>query len=101
MLAMGKQVIATACTAHTEYLTDANSRLIETDALEVPAGVAVGRWAAWGTRQHDQLVAHLQAVHRARHDGSLGRNNAGIETAVHYSWEHAADQLVRAIGQVG
>lgn len=101
MLAMGRHVIATACTAHTEYLTPENSRLIETDGLEAPAGAALGRWAAWGDRQHEQLVAHLQAVHHARRDGRLGPNHAGIATATRYSWEHAADQLVRAIGHLG
>ena len=51
MLSMGKPVIATSCTAHNEYLTRDNARLIKIDGFEpaVANGVALpGQWAAWG-----------------------------------------------------
>jgi glycosyltransferase involved in cell wall biosynthesis len=98
MLAMGKAVVATHCTAHTEFLTPANARLVGAPDLEMAHdGAAVGRWAAWGPSQHAQLVAHLRAVHEARQGGTLGVNVAGVETAARFSWEHAASRLVEAL----
>jgi glycosyltransferase involved in cell wall biosynthesis len=98
MLAMGKTVIATDATGHTEFLTSANARLIGIDALE-PAmdGALTGAWAAWGDAQHRQLVAHLTAVHAARQQGTLSVNVAGIETATRHSWEASADALLAAL----
>lgn len=98
MLAMGKTVIATHCTAHTEFLSPDNARLVEAPELEVAhAGTAVGRWAAWGPSQHEQLVAHLRAVHAARLGGTLAENAGGLATASRFSWAHAADRLVAAL----
>lgn len=98
MLAMGKQVIATNATGHTAYMTNDNARLITIDALEdaVP-GQASGRWAAWGSAQHEQLVEHLRAVHRARQSGSLVRNEAGIATAKRFSWTASANALMNSV----
>jgi len=98
MLSMGKTVIATDATAHTAFLTTANARLISVDALE-PAmnGAVTGSWAAWGNAQHEQLVAHLQAVHAERQQGALVSNTAGIATATQLSWEASADALLAAL----
>ena len=104
MLSMGKSVIATSCTGHTEYLTRDNASLITIDAFEpaVSNGAALsGQWAAWGTSQHEQLVAHLRAIHSAKQSaGSMARNDAGIRTAKHYSWSYAADCLVRGLDAI-
>ena len=94
VLSMGKPLIATDYSAHTEFLTPENTRLVEVDTLE-PRGV--GHWAAFGHRQQEQLVSHLRLVHQQRVDGSLAQNAAGIRTAMHYSWEHAARCLLRAV----
>ncbi len=101
MLSMGKQVIATDFSAHTEYMNAGNARLVSIDGLE-PAlgGTLTGRWAAWGDPQHEQLVAHLRDVHTARQAGTLSVNHAGIATAEQFSWEHSAAALVRALGQI-
>ncbi|MBY0489584.1 MAG: glycosyltransferase family 4 protein [Gemmatimonadaceae bacterium] len=101
LLSMGKQVIATNYSAHTEFLTAANARLIDVDGLE-PAhqGRVMGQWAAWGARQHEQLVQHLRDVHTARQVGTLVRNEAGIATAMQFSWEHAADALLTALSAI-
>lgn len=98
MLSMGKQVIATACTGHTAFLTNDNARLVSVDALEesVP-GDTKGRWAAWGASQHEQLVEQLRAVHVARQSNSLGVNQAGIETAKDFSWTASAKALIQSV----
>ncbi len=95
MLSIGKPVIATAYSAHTAFLTPANAHLVEIDALE-PTDT-VGEWAAFGARQHDQLVTHLRAVHEARQSGSLAVNAAGIETAMRTTWRASAEALLAAL----
>jgi len=97
-LSAGKPVIATNYSAHTEYLTSDNARLIEIDTLE---RAGVGSWAAFGARQHEQLVEYLRAVHRARRDGPLPMNVAGIETAMSFSWERSAKRLLDAVIHAG
>lgn len=98
MLSMGKPVIATACTAHNAFLTPANARLIRIDAYEETVmGGARGRWAAWGSAQHDQLVAQLCTVHEERQNGDLALNRAGIVTAEEHSWASSAQALLRSV----
>ncbi len=98
MLSMGKPLIATDCTGHSAYLTHDNARLITVDALEQSvSGALKGRWAAWGARQHEQLVTHLRDVHAAKHHGSLGINHAGISTAQRLSWSASANALMQSV----
>lgn len=94
MLSVGKWIIATDYSAHTEFLTPQNALLVDIDRLEAQR---VGHWAAFGARQQDQLVAHLRDVHTRRQEGPLVLNTAGITTATHFSWECAARQLQRAV----
>ncbi len=96
MLAVGKPVIATNYSGHTEFLTNDNARLVHVDHLE---RAGVGAWAAFGTRQHEQLVEHLRSVHAARRVGLLDLNHAGIDTATHFSWRNTATLMLRALHQ--
>ncbi len=96
MLAVGKPVIATNYSGHTEFLSDENAHLIHVDHLEM---AGVGAWAAFGARQHEQLVEHLRTVHAARRVGPLDLNRAGIDTATHLSWKNAATQMLRALNE--
>jgi glycosyltransferase involved in cell wall biosynthesis len=107
MLAMGRHAIATYYSAHTEYLTPDNARLIEIDELEdardprwtsVYSTRGTGQWAHLGPRQVEQLVHHLREVHEARVAGRLERNQAGIETARSLPWSNTADGIVAALG---
>jgi hypothetical protein len=98
MLSMGRHVIASNCTGHTAFLTKENARLVSVDALEESIqGETKGRWAAWRDSQHEQLVEHLRAVHSARQSNSLDLNDAGIETAKHFSWTASANALMQSV----
>jgi len=98
MLSMGKTVIATDYSAHTEFMNASNSRLIAIDSTEVAfPGKHPGHWASWGTRQHDQLVTHLREVHAEKQGGTLAVNATGIATAQTFSWETSADALIRSL----
>ena len=98
MLSMGKSVIATDYSAHTEFMNPSNARLITIDSTEVAyPGKHPGRWAFWGTRQHDQLVTQLREVHVQNGQGALALNAAGIATAQDFSWDASADALIRSL----
>jgi glycosyltransferase involved in cell wall biosynthesis len=104
MMAMGKQVIVTNYSAHTEYCDKINARLIEIDSLE-PAHDGVwfhadrwegepGEWAAMGDGQMDQLVQHLRDIDREKKLGCLGRNRAGLQDMKELTWEQTAKNIV-------
>jgi glycosyltransferase involved in cell wall biosynthesis len=106
MLATGREVIATDYSAHTQYLSDDNARLIEIDELEeardprwspVYSERGAGRWARLGPDQVDQLVEHLRGVHTDRCAGRLGRNDAGVATAEALTWAATAAAVETAL----
>jgi glycosyltransferase involved in cell wall biosynthesis len=106
MLACGRHVIATNFAGHTEFLDHENALLIDIDELE-PANDPVwmpvfgtrktGEWAHLGARQVDQLITHLRSVHERKQCGELGMNEAGIRTAVEFSWDGTARALVAGL----
>lgn len=93
MLAMGKDVIATDYSAHTEFLNNENGRLLKVDKLETAYdGVwfkGQGEWAAMAEPQIEQLVEHMRAIHR----GEKKLNRAGIETAERFTWANTAARI--------
>lgn len=98
MLACGKDVITTNYSAHQEFCNKDNSFLIDIDEKEMAwDGVffdgMVGRWAALGNRQKEQLIGHMRDVHKS--DPKL--NLTGIETAKKFSWENTANKIMEAI----
>jgi hypothetical protein len=100
-LSVGTHAIATNYSAHTEYLTSDNCRLIETTELE-PARDGIwfhgqGEWAKFGDDQMEQLICHLREVHRLKQTGQLQRNLAGIETAKRFSWHNSANALIQGL----
>jgi glycosyltransferase involved in cell wall biosynthesis len=100
-MSVGLNVIATNYSAHTEFVEPANCRFIDIDDTEPPpAGDLVwgtGNWGKLGPSQMEQMVHHLREVHRLKQEGSLLRNNAGIETAKGFSWHRTADAVLQAV----
>jgi glycosyltransferase involved in cell wall biosynthesis len=101
MLAAGKHCIATDYSAHTEFATEENCRLIKIDRLE-PAFdgrwfFGQGNWAHFGDDQLDQLIFHMQEVHKAKQEGRLGVNQAGIESMKVFSWENTVKEILEAV----
>ena len=94
MMAIGKQVIATNNTAHTEYCDEKNCLLIETPESE-PAFDGVfffgdGNWTALGDDQINKLAEYMREVHLKKKGGGLGVNVAGITTGEKYTWANTA-----------
>lgn len=93
MMALGKEVIATNCTAHTEFCTTENTRLIGMDKTEIAFdGVFFdgrGEWCEFGQNQLSQLISSMLAVSEA----GPSLNSAGIDTGKQYTWANAAHKL--------
>lgn len=110
MLAMGRKVILTDYSAHTQFATGENSLLIEVKDLEEAhdghwfrADDPVwegrpGKWAKLGEAQVDQLVEHMRSVHRKKQAGELKFNRAGVDSMAPFTWERTARDILLALG---
>jgi len=99
MMSMGKHLIITDYSAHTEFCNKENSRLIEIEEKEdAHDGIwfhGQGQWASIGDNQIDQLVNHMREIHESREEV----NNSGIETAKKFSWENCAKAITDIAGR--
>ena len=100
-MSAGLNVIATGYSAHTEFVSLENCRLVHVDGVE-PAHdgqwcKGQGNWARLGVSQMEQMVHHLREVHRQKQEGVLGRNDAGIVTAMEFSWRRTAELVLKAV----
>ncbi len=102
MMACGKKVIATNYSAHTEFCNKDNTLLVDIEKLE-PAydGVffsgACGQWANIGDPQKEQIVNHMRSVHVNKKENHLCLNEEGIKTAIHFSWENSAKEVINGL----
>ena len=98
MMSCGKEVIITDYSAHTEFCTDKNSRLIQIEEKETAYdGMwfhGQGSWAAINSPQVEQLVEHMRAVHKKKQETGKVYNEHGIETAKNFSWNFTADKIL-------
>ena len=101
MMSCGKQVIATNYSAHTEFCGE-NCWLVGDD-FEVESaydGVwfhGQGNWAKITDEHIDQIAANMKHVHKSKQHGVDLLNQAGIETAIEYSWENSTKKLIEAM----
>ena len=98
MMSVGKPVIATKFSAHTEFCNDNNCNLIETAGLEEAwDGIwfkGQGEWAALDKGAVDMLSSHMFS----EYETGPRVNAAGIETAKKFSWEASADAVKKGLG---
>jgi len=101
MMAMGKQVITTDYSAHTEFCTPMNSLLIRVDDMEDAYdgvffdGKGEGQWAKLDHKQVEILATFMSQVHKYPDQG----NDVGIQTSKQFSWANAAKKIV-ALNQI-
>ena len=102
MMSMGKYVILTDYSAHTEFATQINSKLIKIDETEdAHDGIwfnGQGEWASIGESQMEQLVTHMKTLHelnqREKSEGRKNRNERGIITGKKFSWDNCAKKVI-------
>jgi glycosyltransferase involved in cell wall biosynthesis len=100
-MSLGKHVIATNYSAHTEYLNVANSYMINMDEVE-PADDGIwfhkeGCWGKFGKWQMEQLVNHLRSIHKQKQAGDLLVNGQGIITAEAFTWKNTARRVIEGL----
>lgn len=106
MLAMGKQLIITDYSAHTQFCHSLNSLLIPFSRKEAAHdghwfnsddprwNGTPGGWMEFGESQMDALIGHLRTVHRQKQDGMPMLNEAGVATAKSLTWDITAQNIV-------
>lgn len=97
MMAIGKPVIATNYSAHTEFCDDNNCLLIEIDDV-VPAYdgkwfFEQGNWADIGVPQLKQMCEYMRQVHVQGQSPAEFVNEAGIETGKKFTWDNTVDKI--------
>lgn len=102
LMAAGKHVITTNCTAHTEFCTPENARLIDVRDKE-PAKDGVwfdgtkGQWSKFDMDTQHDLVAHMRSIHKEKQVGRLMINKAGVDTARHFTWDNTAKEILKNV----
>ena len=98
-MSMGKPVIVTNYSAHTEFCDEKNSYLVNIDHLEDAVDDmwfhGNGEWAKIGNSQKDQIIYHMQYCYKNK----ITNNNQGIETAKKFNWKNSADKLIGCMVQ--
>lgn len=102
LMAMGKEVIATNYSAHTEFCNNENCNLIEITGEEVMYDGKwflgnTGTWASLEGSAYDQLVEHLRSVYAIWRTDPNHINNKGIETSKILSWENTNNKISNLI----
>ena len=99
VMAMGKPVITTNYSAHTEFCNKNNAYLIDIDSLE-PAYdgkwfFGQGNWAHIGQKQKDQAIEYMKTVVRE----NTRTNEEGIKTGQQLSWKNTINKIQECIIQ--
>lgn len=100
MMAVGKHVIATDYSAHTEFCTEENCGLIPINTTE-PAFdgkwfFGQGNWAEMNTLEINTLAHKMLETHYLLRSEDC-RNEAGIETARKFSWQNTAREIIKCL----
>ena len=98
LMAVGKHVIATNYSAHTEFCNKENCSLVEIDEKE-PA--FDGKWffgqGNWAKIDDDTVDAIADSMESFIKNKQKTLNEAGIQTAKEFSWSNSADRILNVI----
>tara|TARA_B100001113_G_C21115492_1_gene625164 strand:- start:341 stop:1408 length:1068 start_codon:yes stop_codon:yes gene_type:complete len=103
MMAIGKQVITTNYSAHTQFCDHENSHLIEVKNLETAFDGLFfkgecGLWAELSDNQNGQLISHMRDIHTKKQNKQLEVNFSGIKTAEKFSWKNSVKEMINGTG---
>jgi len=102
MMSMGKHVIATNYSAHTEFCTEDNCKLIDI-VEEEPMYDGKwfvgdnGTWASLEGAPFDQLVEHMRDVYNLWVSQPALINREGVATAEYLTWNRMAEGVLNCI----
>jgi glycosyltransferase involved in cell wall biosynthesis len=96
MMACGKPVITTNCSAHTEFCNNSNSFLIDTNETEKAYDGkwfhGQGNWAQLTNSCKEQAIEYMRHCHDVKF-----ANLQGIQTAKNFTWENTTRRILDAI----
>lgn len=97
MMSIGKPVITTNYSAHTEFVTKENSMLVDIDSVEKAYDGkwfhGFGNWAKIGKKQEEQIIDYMKLAYTEK----LNTNDNGIQTANKFSWENTIQKIMEVI----
>ena len=101
MMSLGKEVIATICTAHQEFCDENNSCPIHVFGLEDAHDEiwfhGQGRWGTLDDTHIEGIANNMKRIHESKTSGRLSPNLFGISTGEKYTWENTAKEILNAI----
>jgi len=102
MMSMGKHVIATNYSAHTEFCDTNNCMLVDiTDKEAAFDGVwfdgKIGKWAAIEEQQIEQAASHMKSFYETWKTNKSQSNTVGISTAKEFNWEKTASLILERV----
>ena len=100
-MAMGKEVIVTNYSGHTEFCNEQNSHLIHINELETADDGkwfhGYGEWAKLGDSQQDQIIEAIRKSYENFQNGSFV-NRAGIQAGQKFTFENTARIILKTLG---
>ena len=101
MMAIGRHVIATNYSAHTEFCNEDNCKLLPIKEVE-PAFdgkwfFEQGNWAKLDDESISELETQMINFHTMRSEQKDYVNQNGIETANNFSWQNTAKKIIQCL----
>lgn len=104
LMAMGRHVIATDASAHTDYMGSENAMLVPVGLPEYAFDgkwfSGQGMWASIPDSSVAEFASNMRHVHERQKKGLLMPNIAGTDTCRTLSWESAALKIIKELGVV-
>lgn len=96
LLSMGKNLITTNYSGHSQFCNHENSYLVEIDELEIAHDgkwfFGQGQWAKLGEKQLKQASKYMRECYDDKKT-----NEEGIKTSARFSWSSTAKKILKAI----
>lgn len=97
MMSMGKPVIATNYSSHTEFCNKNNAYLTDIKETEVAIDGkwfnGEGNWAKINKENDEEIIEHMRFVYK----NNIKTNEGGIETAIKYNWDNTANIITKVL----
>lgn len=97
MMSLGKPVITTYYSSHTEFCDDDNAHLVKPTDIEAAYDGkwfnGEGNWAKIEESHKDQMIDYMRHMYK----NNITDNPNGIETAKKFSWANTAEHIIKAI----
>ena len=101
MMSCGKHVIATDYSAHTAFCSKDNASLVTIEDKELAYDGkwfhGQGNWAKIEDKHIDQIAQKMCSFHENRMDNKDLFNQAGVETALEFSWDNTARKILEYV----